>query len=84
MVVLLTPNPHDLSKDSPYPAIYEKIAAAFQGMNIDVINTYPAFFEQYGQNPSQLWVAVGDPHPNANGHRVMADELLKYLATHPL
>jgi lysophospholipase L1-like esterase len=84
MVVLITPNPHDLAKDSPYPAIYEKIAATFQGMDIDVINTYPAFFEKYGQNPSQLWVAVGDPHPNANGHRLMADELFKYLANHPI
>ncbi len=79
LVVLITPSPHNLAKDGPYPAIYEKIASTFRAMGVDVINTYPAFYEEYGQKPDQLWVAVGDPHPNANGHRIMADELYRYL-----
>lgn len=84
LMVMLTPNTTNLTKDESYPPLYEQIGAAFQKMRIDTINTYPLFHLKFGEDPRQVWVAPGDPHPNSKGHRIMADELYRYIRAHPL
>ena len=84
LLIMLTPDAHNLSKDELYPKLYEKILARFEEMDIPVINTYPQFLNQFGDDPSRVWVAPEDPHPNAKGHKIMADAFYGYLKTNPL
>ena len=84
LVILFMPDTHNLSQEGPYPAIYDKAVSTFRQMNIETLNTYPEFYEKYGKDPKQLWVAIGDPHPNRNGHLILADNLYEYLVRHPI
>ena len=80
LVVLLVPELHDLSSDSPYPPIYDKIGAALRNMEIDMINPLSRFQTTFSNDPSKAWAAPNDPHPNAKAHKIIADALYEYLA----
>jgi|TARA_B100001971_G_C18200982_1_gene544556 lysophospholipase L1-like esterase len=84
LLVMLTPNTHNLSKDELYPKLYEKILVKFEEMGVPVINTYPQFISQFGDDQSKVWVAPDDPHPNTKGHKIMADAFYGYLKANPL
>ena len=80
LVATLIPELHDLSKDGPYPPIYAKINDFFAAINVPLIDTFPAISKAFGENPSRGWVSMDDPHPNADVHRIVAEQLYDYLS----
>ena len=54
-----------------------KIAAADGYAVVDLL---PAFGKL---PPEQVWAMPGDPHPNALGHRLMADAVYPLLSQKP-
>jgi len=78
-VIMIIPDIHDLSPDSPYGPLYKKMETAFRGMNIPTVNTFDQFQQKFGDDVTRLWIQSDDPHPNANGHALMADILYQYL-----
>ena len=53
--------------------------AAFLSMEVPVVNTFDAFQKRFGDDVSKVWIQSDDPHPNAAGHSLMADEFYQYL-----
>lgn len=80
LLIVIIPDFHNLSNESPYQALYQKMQSAFQSMDIQTLNTFPQLQALYGNRESQLWVQPNDPHPNAVAHSVMASLLLDYFA----
>lgn len=80
-VLMIIPDVHDLSPTTPYKALYRQIDSTFESMGLQTVNTFDAYQQRYGDKVSQLWIQADDPHPNARGHAVMADELYRYLVT---
>lgn len=80
LLIVIVPDFHNLSEGTPYQALYQKMQSAFEHMDIKTLNTFPDFQKLYGGKESLLWVQPNDPHPNAAGHRVMADLLYNYFA----
>jgi len=78
-VVMIVPDIHDLSRTSPYKAIYSKMEGAFSTAGLPTLNAYPAFQEKFGDHEQDLWIQSDDPHPNALGHALMADLIYQYL-----
>lgn len=78
-VAVITPDIHDLSPGTPYKALYDRIAAAFQQKGIPTISTFDALQAAFGADVSAVWIQADDPHPNAKGHAVMADVLYRYI-----
>jgi hypothetical protein len=79
-LVMIIPDIHDLSPGTPYKNLYAKMEAAFKAMNIPTVNGFDAFQKDFGDDVSKLWIQSDDPHPNANGHALMAKILYNYLA----
>ena len=77
--IMLLPDIHDLSPGSPYGALYGKMESAFRSMDVPVVNTFDAFQKRFGDDVSKVWIQSDDPHPNAAGHSLMADEFYEYL-----
>ena len=78
-IALMIPDLRDLSKNSGYPSLYGKIERVFQQSKIPVINTFPALSEAFENNSIDARVASDDPHPSSSAHKVIADELYKFL-----
>jgi len=79
-VVMIIPDIHDLSPGTPYKDLYAKMETAFKAMNLPTVNTFDTFQKDYGNDVSKLWIQSDDPHPNANGHALMAKFLYDYIA----
>ena len=77
--IMILPDIHDLSPGSPYGALYGKMETAFRGMDVPVVNSFDAFQKRFGADVSQVWIQSDDPHPNAAGHSLMADEFYQFL-----
>jgi lysophospholipase L1-like esterase len=72
----MTPDVHNLV-DYKFGFVHDimrKIAEADGYVYIDLL---PAML---GHPPEQLWAMPGDPHPNAFGHKLMADAIFPVLA----
>lgn len=78
-LLMIVPDIHDLSPNSPYGPLYARMETAFQALGISTINTFQPFQERFGADVSQLWIQSDDPHPNASGHILMADILYRHL-----
>ena len=78
-VVMIIPDVHDLSTGTPYRALYEKMERAFRNDGFDVVNTFDAFQQRFGDDVTKLWIQADDPHPNAAGHALIADQLVGHL-----
>ena len=78
-IVMIVPDIHDLSAGTPYRALYEKMEGAFRSAGFDVVNTFDAFQQRFGADVTKLWIQSDDPHPNATGHALMADQLVEHL-----
>lgn len=74
-IIIICPDAHNLSSDSPYRDIYAFMEKSFKDAGIVTINTFDSFSSQFGKNEKQLWIQFDDPHPNGRGHQLMADEL---------
>jgi lysophospholipase L1-like esterase len=79
LVVLLVPEVHNFSVESPYRKIYGILDSLFKDLNIPFINPVDALLKAFGPHPTETSVARDDPHPNGPAHKVMADQLSDYL-----
>ncbi|MEY2481465.1 MAG: hypothetical protein QOI04_2392 [Verrucomicrobiota bacterium] len=79
VVIMIVPDIHELSPDTPFRGLYAKMASAFQQLGIPTINTFDEFRKHFAANVSSLWIQSDDPHPNASGHALMAEILYNYL-----
>ncbi|NQU05364.1 MAG: SGNH/GDSL hydrolase family protein [Calditrichaeota bacterium] len=78
-LVILQPDLHDLNPNSLQSDCHKVIRAFLSENEIDYLDIMPAYMEHFGENPSLIWVHWDDPHPNHQGHKVLGDELIKYL-----
>lgn len=77
--ILMTPELHDLSVNTPYREIYKKINEDFKSRGIYVEDSFDSLSRKFGGNEKALWVQIEDPHPNYLGHEVMSEALLKMI-----
>ncbi|CAA7612116.1 GDSL-type esterase/lipase family protein [Magnetospirillum sp. UT-4] len=75
LVITMTPDLHYLN-DYPFQAIHDKV----RDLAAEVGAGYLDFLDGLrGIDARTLWNMPGDPHPNAKGHAIMANQLLSYL-----
>jgi lysophospholipase L1-like esterase len=77
--ILMLPDIHNLNQGTPLKAIYEKIESDFNGMGIKTFNIFGALQTEFAGREQEIWIQANDPHPNAKGHKVIADQLLQFL-----
>lgn len=71
----ITPDVHQLT-NYPFRYIHERMAQVAAERGFIFIDLYPPFERE---DPAGIWAMPGDPHPNARGHRLMADALYPVL-----
>ena len=64
-----------------FEATYERIVALARDAGLSASSSYPAF---RGRDSSRLRVSVFDGHPNAEGHRLLAESLYDALRALPV
>lgn len=75
LVLAMTPDIHDFSHYQ-FGYVHELVADLARKQGLDYLD----FLEPLKDHPaSELWNIPGDPHPNAKGHRLMADLLHEFL-----
>jgi lysophospholipase L1-like esterase len=77
LYLAMTPDVHNL-KDYPFGFIHarmKKIATEYGYRYVDLL---PAFGKL---SPEEVWAMPGDPHPNALGHKLMAEAIVPVLTT---
>jgi lysophospholipase L1-like esterase len=75
LTLAMMPDIHDL-ENYRFGWIHEHMADLAQKMGYTFVDLLPAFA---GLNPSEVWAMAGDPHPNARGHKLMADAIYPLL-----
>jgi lysophospholipase L1-like esterase len=75
LYLAMTPDVHDLV-DYRFGAIHETMRRVAEKEGYRYVDLLPAM---RNLTPAQLWSMPGDPHPNALGHRLMAEALLPAL-----
>jgi len=71
----MTPDVHDLV-DYKFKFIHDQMQKIAWELGYDYIDLLPAM---RNLTPEELWAMPGDPHPNAEGHRRMADAIFPHL-----
>jgi lysophospholipase L1-like esterase len=71
----MQPDVHNLT-NYPFKYIHERLAEISRARNFRYVDLLPAF---EGQTPQKIWAMAGDPHPNAFGHKLMADAIYPVL-----
>ena len=71
----ITPDVHQLN-NYPFRYIHERMAQVAAQRGFTFIDLYPPFAHE---KPEDIWAMPGDPHPNARGHRLMAETLYPAL-----
>lgn len=71
----MMPDVHNL-KNYPFEFIHDKMRTIAQADGYKYIDLLPALSNLA---PEQIWAMPGDPHPNALGHKLMADAILPVL-----
>lgn len=71
----ITPDVHQLN-NYPFRYIHERMAQVAAEHGFTFIDLYPPFEHE---DPAGIWAMPGDPHPNARGHKLMADTLYPVL-----
>ncbi|MGE4167539.1 MAG: SGNH/GDSL hydrolase family protein, partial [Xanthobacteraceae bacterium] len=74
----MTPDVHNL-KDYKFGFIHERMKKVASELGYEFVDLLPAF---RGLTPEEVWAMPGDPHPNALGHRLMAETLAPVLKPH--
>lgn len=77
-MVVIQPELHNFSEESPQNECYKIVENFLSKNNIPSINLIEIFRKTF-KVPSDVWVNPDDAHPNAEGHRLMADDLFEYL-----
>ena len=71
----MQPDVHNLT-NYPFGYIHQRMAEVARERGFRYIDLLPIFS---GQTPSSIWAMPGDPHPNALGHKLMADAIYPAL-----
>ncbi|WP_271604591.1 SGNH/GDSL hydrolase family protein [Bradyrhizobium sp. CCBAU 11434] len=71
----MMPDVHNL-KNYPFGFIHEKMKTIARADGYKYVDLLPALSNL---SPEQIWAMPGDPHPNALGHKLMADAVLPVL-----
>ncbi len=72
LLVLLIPELHLLGADYPFRDVHQQVADLFTKQDVEVLDATTAFD---GEDPQTLWVSRQDAHPNAKGHRILAEAI---------
>lgn len=72
---LMTPDIHQL-QDYPFNFIHDKVTSLARALGFRVVDTLDVLSKYSAE---ELWAMPGDPHPNALGHRIMADSIRPVL-----
>jgi hypothetical protein len=78
--VVLIPDPHDLSLDGPYPALYARLTRVFGDIGVAMVNPFAALNAAFRDQPRSAWVHPSDPHPNVRAHKIIGDALFRHIA----
>ena len=78
--LVLFPLMTNFSDSYPARRSHEVIAAFAQDEGIAYLDLLPSYM---GKNAQSLWVSPTDGHPNAEGHRIAAEALFRFLTDHP-
>lgn len=73
--LLMTPDIHNLI-DYKYNFIHEKMNEIAKEYDYEYIDPLPKFL---GKDSITLFAMPGDPHPNSEGHKIMADSIFPFL-----
>ncbi len=71
----MTPDIHQL-QDYPFNFIHDKVTSLARALGFRVVDTLDVLSKYSAE---ELWAMPGDPHPNALGHRIMADSIRPVL-----
>jgi len=75
LYLAMTPDVHNL-KDYKFGFIHERMKGIAAELGYTFVDLLPAFG---GRGPDEIWAMPGDPHPNALGHKLMAETLAPAL-----
>ncbi len=75
LTMAMMPDVHDL-ENYRFGWIHERMAGLAREMGYNYVDLLPAFT---GLKPADVWAMPGDPHPNALGHKLMADTIYPFL-----
>ena len=75
LYLAMVPDVHKLT-DYPFLTIHEQVKKIATDDGYRFVDTLPAFA---GLRPEQVWAMPGDPHPNALGHKLMAEAIFPVL-----
>ncbi|GLR87566.1 SGNH/GDSL hydrolase family protein [Bradyrhizobium iriomotense] len=75
LYLAMTPDVHNLNA-YPFGFIHVKMRSVAQAGGYKFVDLLPALGRL---SPEQIWAMPGDPHPNALGHKLMADAILPVL-----
>ena len=75
--VIMLPELHNLV-EYPFSAEYGKVSSALGEMGIHHIDLTDSF-STYEEDPTSLWVAMDDAHPNALAHRMIAEYSREFI-----
>jgi lysophospholipase L1-like esterase len=78
-MVLMQPDLHDLSSGSLQEQCHDQIKNFLSTNKIPYHDLMPAFRKRFGNHPKHIWVNHDDSHPTDQGHRLMYEELYKYI-----
>lgn len=77
LTLAMVPDVHNL-ENYPFTDIHSRMKTVAEGMGYRFVDLLPAFGSL---KPSEVWAMPGDPHPNALGHKLMADALFPVLSS---
>ncbi len=76
ITLAVVPDVHNL-ENYPFTDIHARMKTVAEGLGYRFVDLLPAFGNL---TPKDVWAMPGDPHPNALGHKLMADALFPVLA----
>jgi hypothetical protein len=71
----MMPDVHNLV-DYPFLKIHEQMKEIAGELGYSYVDLLPGFLNL---KPEEIWAMPGDPHPNARGHKIMAEQLFPVL-----
>lgn len=80
-LVLIHTHLNQLTDEHPYVPIYDLVEREAEALGLPVTPTFEEFFK--GRAAQELWVGFFDPHPNVEGHEILARALAGGLAQLP-
>jgi lysophospholipase L1-like esterase len=78
LYLAMTPDVHNLV-DYKFRFVHETMRQVAESRGYTFVDLLPAML---GRRPEELFAMPGDPHPNALGHKLMAETLFPVLSQH--